>query len=337
MLIIPEIERFSSDSFDPIILSLGNFDGVHRGHQALLECGIAKARRQRSKLAVLTFRQHPQGVLHPDAKPLLLTSTIHKLVLLERQGVDLCFLLSFTEKFSKQGPMTFIEEVLVKSLHIKGICLGHNARFGRERQGDVKLMREASEKLGFSFEEVRAVKASGDFVSSSRIRKLISEGKLEEASSCLGRPFSVISEVVKGAGRGQKLGFPTANLNISGVVLPPTGVYPVQVRLLEVSEKAANHSGGEEFHAPLVSNWIPGLLNYGYRPTFDPSSHQAVAEAFLFDFDGDLYGKWIEIVFHARLRSEISFEDPEALKQQIEQDISAARRFFSTPGPSLKI
>ncbi len=320
--------KFAPKNARPLVLALGNFDGVHLGHQSLLARVTESARSQNGIAAVMTFREHPQHVLHPTSKPPLLTSLEHKLFLLKENGVELCFLLAFTTEFSSMDPETFVRDVLVRQLEVKEVYLGHNARFGRNREGDADLMRRLGRELGFAFYQLEPVQAAGDMVSSSRIRTLVREGKLEEAEICLGRKFSVFGNVVKGAGRGSKIGFPTVNLEVASEILPPLGVYPVQVR-----ELTAETGASED---PLKAGpWLSGVLNYGYRPTFDEAVKKAVPEAHLFDFNGDMYGKNLEIRFYPRLRAEMTFPDISALKNQIQTDIQRARQVLAGREESL--
>ncbi len=319
--------RLAPKNSRPLVLALGNFDGVHLGHQGLLARVTQSARSQNAIAAVMTFREHPQHVLHPTSKPPLLTSLEHKLFLLKEHGVELCFLLAFTTEFSSMPPEAFVREVLVGQLGVKEVYLGHNARFGRNREGDADLMRRLGRELGFAFYQLEPVQAAGDMVSSSRIRTLVREGKLDEAEICLGRKFSVFGTVVKGAGRGSKIGFPTANLEVASEILPPLGVYPVQVREL-TSEAGAGSEAGVMGNLQAGS-WLPGILNYGYRPTFDEKVRKAVPEVYLFDFKGDIYGKTLEVRFYPQLRAELTFPDVSALKNQIQTDIQRARQVLA--------
>ena len=234
MRIFNRVEAFSPDPKQPLVLSLGNFDGVHAGHQLILNRNLESARSIQGKAAVFTFEKHPQAVLHPEARPRLLTSTPHKIYLLEKLGLDFCFLIPFTESFSKITTEDFIKNILVKHLGVRKVVLGYNARFGRGRKGDAALMKKFSLALGFEFEEVPAVQIAGETVSSTRVRSLVEKGLIEEAKVCLKRPFSVFGKVIKGEGRGKSLGFPTANLNIDAEILPPFGVYPVRVQQLDL-------------------------------------------------------------------------------------------------------
>lgn len=312
----------------PLILALGNFDGVHRGHQRVLQGVLDHAKARRGIPAVLTFSEHPQRVLHHSSEPALLTSPQHRLLLFRERGIDLCFLLPFTVPFSKTSPENFVEEWLVKKLKAREIHLGYNAHFGFDRRGNAALMRELAQRFKFDFHESKPVKVEGKFVSSSLIRRLIQEGDLGRTEEFLGRPFSLVASVVRGSGRGRELGFPTANLRPHSEILPPRGVYPVEVREICFHLNPTGQEDEFEYDLEKFGPWQRGILNYGVRPTFGGSSEEAVPEVFLFDFTGDLYGKTMEVVFHPRLREEIRFQDSRELAQAIEKDVAFARKYF---------
>lgn len=323
MQILSDFQQYQPDG-RPLILALGNFDGVHLGHQELLTRVTRSAKASGGTPAVLTFREHPQHILHPSSKPPLLTSLEHKLFLLAESGIELCFLMSFTPEFSRLDPAVFVRDVLAGRLKTREVYLGHNARFGKNREGNADLMRSLSRECGFEFHQLEPVQAAGETVSSSRIRTLVREGRLEDVEKCLGRKFSVFGRVVKGAGRGSQIGFPTANLEVESEILPPLGVYPVEVRLLELAN--ARGTAGEAFKVKSGGFWQAGVLNYGYRPTFDEMEKKAVPEVYLLDFKGDLYGRTLEIRFYPKLRSEMTFSGVEALKKQIQSDIQKTRQ-----------
>ncbi|MSR77535.1 MAG: bifunctional riboflavin kinase/FMN adenylyltransferase [Candidatus Omnitrophica bacterium] len=342
MHLIESLQDFHP-STKPLVLALGNFDGLHLGHQKLLQKVKESAQNFQGTSAVLTFRQHPQTVLHPLDKPLLLNSAAHKLWMLEELGLDLCFMIPFTEIFSRMSAENFVEEVLVNRLKVRKIFLGANARFGHGRKGDGSVMHQLSDHFGFEFEEVTGVQAGGELVSSSRIRKLIQQGNLKETCECLGRPYRILSEVIHGDGRGAELGFPTANLKIDQEVMPPEGVYAVKVRkmspspnpllvrqktdppIFERDGEMARVRGGGFSPDP----WLSGVLNFGSRPTFYPGEKvSVVAEVFILDLKDknlSLYGCCLEVAFYEKLREEQAFSSAEALKAQIGQDIESAR------------
>ncbi len=329
MFILSELEAFHPDPSKPLVLGIGNFDGLHLGHQALIQYVLEKARQFKGVAGLLTFQEHPQQILHPEAKPALLLSKEYKLFLISEFGMDYCFWLPFTAAFSQMEAETFVSKILVEGLRVKEVCLGYNAHFGHDRKGNAAMMKTLALRHGFEFEEIAPVKAAGDFVSSSRIRRLITEGRLEEAFLCLGRPFSGMAKVVAGDGRGKELGFPTANLEVLNETMPPEGVYPVEVRKLRLEKLEMGKPGITEMVTREKSALLRGVLNYGRRPTFDKEGLQKpLAEVHLFDFNEDLYGKTLEVFFHPRLRSEMTFKGPSHLREQIEKDARAAKKYF---------
>lgn len=317
MQIFKDIEAFDKTRHRPLVLALGNFDGVHLGHQKILSRVVEQAEALGSEPAVFTFQEHPQKILRPElSAPGSILSPEYKLLLIEQLGIEICFFMPFTEAFSKQKPESFVRDILVKHLGMKKMLLGYNARFGHARKGDPALMRQLAQTLGFEFEEIGPVEVQGEAVSSSRIRKLLSEGLLDEAAACLGRPFSLLGKVVAGESRGKEIGFPTANIESQVEVLLPFGVYPVRVR---------------EINGVAAGEMREGVLNFGIRPTFGGGT-KPVLEAFIFNFQGNLYGKTLEVFFYPQLRPEQNFKGPEALKTQISQDIEEAKRYFTKLG-----
>ncbi len=327
MRVWTRLEKYQADPRRPLVLALGNFDGVHLGHQRILKTVAERAKKQKGLAAVLTFLEHPQRVLHGSDKPALLTSPQHRLLLFRDLGIDVCFLLHFTLAFSKTSPENFVENLLVERLKVKEVHLGYNAHFGFSRRGDSALMKTLAKRFEFDFFESAPVEVRGKFVSSSLIRRLISEGNLGEARQFLGRPFSIFASVVRGKGRGKTLGFPTANLRPHSEILPPEGVYPVEVRQNRFHLKSLIKKNEFEFVQEKPGAWRQGILNYGTRATFE-NSGPPVAEAYLFNFKGDLYGHTLEVVFHPRVREERRFEDRDALVQAIQRDIAHARQYF---------
>lgn len=327
MFILNDVKAYRPDPKRPLILGLGNFDGLHLGHARILELVLKKAREKNGMAAILTFQNHPQEILHPASKPPLLTVGDYKLFLFYEKGIELCFWIPFTKDFSQIKAEDFVRDILIRQLQVSEVCMGFNAHFGHGREGTVQTMKKWSAKYGFDFTEVEPLRAAGDFISSSRIRQLVKQGEIETAAECLGRRFSLLAEVVKGDGRGAKLGFPTANLKTSSDVFPPKGVYPVKVRELEfVIQKAG---GYEILSVSKPGPWRSGVLNWGLRPTFHKDKPKEVMEVYLLDFEGDLYGKRLEVTFYPRLRLEKPFENAENLKRQIIKDVQAARSYFA--------
>ncbi|HTS19466.1 MAG TPA: bifunctional riboflavin kinase/FAD synthetase [Verrucomicrobiae bacterium] len=298
-------EEFSGHS-DKVCLAIGVFDGVHLGHQRVIGQARDDARASGGMSVVLTFDPHPMSVLQPNKAPRLLTSTEHKLVLLETLGVSGCLLVRFDKAFSLTPAEQFIEIVARHIPHLQEICVGTRFRFGRDRAGDVRLMEALAPKYGYVAREIQSVKLDGEMISSTSVRQHVLQGRLDRAAAMLGRRFSILGRVEPGDRRGRELGFPTANLNSRDEVLPPDGVYAVRAVI-----------GSEQFSA---------VANVGMRPTFPGTEPRRVLEVHILDFARDLYGKTVEVVFLTKLRDERKFASVEALKAQIAVDIQAARR-----------
>ena len=276
----------------PSIVTIGIFDGVHKGHQAILKKVIRRAKIARLKSVVITFNPHPVKVLSPGAKIPLLMSLGHRIRLIKKMGVDECLVMRFTKGFSRLSPEDFIKNVLVDKFNLKALVTGGNFLFGFEEKGGVALLRKLSRAYDFKFYSVPPLKMDGNFISSTRIRRLIEEGDLKSASKMLGRPVTILGTVVKGRRFGRKIGFPTANINPHHESIPPGGVYGVDAVL------------GEKKYR--------GILNISGRK---------IIEVHIFNFKKDIYGKDIEIIFRQKIRDEKKFKSPEALKKQIQLDI----------------
>lgn len=292
------------------VVTIGTFDGVHRGHRAVLDSLLQAARARKAPAGVLTFGQHPRKVLDGRG-PDLLTTLEHRLLLFERAGVDFAWVLDFTPELSKLTAERFAETYFAGKLNIAVLVLGFDSRFGCDRMGvDSKELKPLGERLGFGVECLAPVQsADGEPVSSTLIRDAIWEGRLRDAEAMLGRRISVLGNVVKGDARGRRLGYATANLDLDRQVRPPFGVYAT---LAEV--------GGKTFHS---------ITNVGYRPTVAPSKvgerPDLLIETHLFDYAGDLYGQRMEVHFVEKLRDERRFPDIEALVEQIRKDEARAR------------
>ncbi len=324
--VVTDLKRFRKKEHAALVVALGNFDGVHTGHQAILKQIRDHARQINGNAAVLTFEQHPQHVLHKKGDPLLLTSFHQKLALLEQNGISLCILEKFTIDFSKQSPEQFVKEVLIGHLGAKAVCMGFNAKFGRDRTGDVQSMHDLAEKYHFRFLEIKPVESGHVSVSSTEVRASITKGNLESAAQFLGRPFSVYGTVERGSGRGVALGFPTANLKLSSEVLPPCGVYAVCADLIE--EKIKTTDDGFSFEKTTAQKGMQGVLNYGLRPTFEAGQNPRM-EVHLLGENRDFLSKTLEISFIRKLRDEKKFANPGELASQIKEDIKDAKSAFS--------
>ncbi len=284
---------------DRTAIVVGNFDGFHLGHRHLIRILKKRAKERNLRTTVVTFCPHPLKVLAPRLLLCELSSADEKAELLEREGVDyLCF-IRFDKEFSKMGAKEFLEEVLYRRLGCRFLLVGYDWRFGHRREGEIELAREVGERLGFEVELVSPFKRNGHIVSSTLVRRLLSEGRLEEAEEFLGRRYWIRRKVVRGEGRGSKLGFPTANLKDTENLCLRTGVYAV-----------------------LVNDELPAVANYGLRPTFD--GKRKVLEVHIPGFSGDLRGRSIKVEFLKFLREERKFPSVEELKEQIERDIHSA-------------
>jgi riboflavin kinase/FMN adenylyltransferase len=291
-------------------VSIGNFDGVHRGHQALVAATARWARSRGGTVVALTFDPHPTRLLDPQRGPATLSTLAQKEELLGRLGVERLAVLPFTEALARLPPEEFARTVLAGALEAKRVVVGEDFRFGQGRRGDVKTLGALGKTLGFEVEAVPAVLHGDRPVSSSRVRAALREGDVEEAWSLLGHPFFVDGTVVEGERRGRQLGFPTANLQTENEILPSHGVYAARCRL----------PSGE---------WFPAVANFGRRPTFGGSLPSA--EAHLIDFDQELYGARLRLEFQARLRDERRFPGPAALVAQIGRDVARARAVVADP------
>jgi len=295
------------ESFQKLCVGLGNFDGVHRGHQRLIRNLVDYARQRHGTAAIFTFEPHPAEVLHPETAPPLLLAPELKHRLIASLGVDLLLAVPFTREFSLLSPEAFVREVLCAAMEVAAVFVGYNYTFGHRGAGTPQTLRELGARYGFAVEVVPPVVVDGRPVSSTLIRGLIAAGRVEEAQRYLGYYPVFAGRVVSGAKRGTTLGFPTANLEVDDrILVPANGVYAVKA-LVE----------GEVFL---------GVANIGVCPTF---AGQAPAkrrvEVFLFDFEGDLYGKQLEVSFTRRLREERRFQSPAELLEQIRRDVAEAR------------
>ena len=307
MLLLRHLERIGRRLHAPVV-TLGNFDGVHRGHQEILRRLVARARDSGADAVALTFHPHPTAVLAPDRAPRLITDWRTRMERLAATGVDVIIVQRFTRAFSEIGAEDFVRRFLVSALGVQAVVVGHRVSFGHNRAGGTETLRRLGAACGFSVEVVGPVEADGILVSSSAVRTAIAAGDFRRARTLLGHPVAVAGRVIHGHHRGRQLGFPTANLRLSAsLMLPPDGVYAVRVRF-----------GGPARDA---------VANLGFNPTFQ--DRERGLEAHIFDLDEDLYGRRIEVQFVERLRGEIKFPSVEALAQQIARDAAAARRVLS--------
>lgn len=289
------------------VLALGNFDGVHRGHRKILERVRRVAGERAATSVVMTFDPHPPRVVRPDKAPPLLMTTPQKLEAIADAGVQGAAIVRFSTALSHWDPETFVRNVLVDWLHVGEVWVGANFLFGHDRSGNFSMLRVLGSRYGFKAEKIDPVRYKDFVVSSTRVRRLVSEGRVDEAGALLGHQYFVDGTIMRGDQRGRTLGFPTANLCSENELLPPHGVYATTARI------------GSLVH--------PSVTNVGTRPTVDQSG-RTVIETHIFNLDRDLYGQPMRIGFVQRLRDERAFPDVDALKAQIDADCRAAERLF---------
>jgi riboflavin kinase/FMN adenylyltransferase len=322
-----------SDLPSPVV-TIGNFDGVHIGHQRIFQIVTGRAKELGGRSLCYTFQPHPQRVIAPDRCPPLLVTRRKKLELIAGQGIDIIVIEPFTSSFAQQTAAEFMSSILYSRLHPREVYVGHDFHFGKGREASFATLQESGENLGFRVSVIEEVMADSAEVSSSRIRRLIAEGKVEQASVLLGRAFSLEGPVIPGAARGRELGFATANLEVENEILPPDGVYAVFGRIAEPVRPSTKRSDGRPAAAPGPAQGrgvlAPGVANIGFAPTFGRRAR--TVEIHFLDWDRDQYGAHLEVLFLARLREERKFENREALVAQIRKDIEAARGVHSAQG-----
>ena len=289
-----------------VCLAIGFFDGVHLGHQQILRQTVADARQHDALALALTFDRHPDAVVAPDRAPPLIYSLPQKLRAIQALGVETILLMRFDETFSRQTGEEFIRGLARGPGIIHSVCVGADFVFGHRRSGTVALLKKLGGELSFAVYGVAAVSLDGQTVSSTRIRELIGRGEMDAVGQMLGRPYSICGNVIAGDGLGQKLGFPTANLDVAGLILPPNGVYAGRAR-----------ADGKIWCA---------ALNIGVRPTVSSVVPRLCVEAHLLDFSGGLYGRELEIEIGKKLRDEKKFASLDDLKRQIAHDIEAVKK-----------
>jgi len=290
------------------VLTLGNFDGIHLGHARVLKRLVKRAAKLGLSSVVYTFDPHPLKVVAPEKSPPLLTGIDEKTRRIAAFGVDYLVLARFTRAFAALHPREFVESVLV-ALRVQEVWIGHDFTFGRGRSGTAELLEGLGREYGFGVTVVAAYEKGGSVISSSRIRRLIGEGRVGEAASLLGRAYSISGGVVRGAERGGALGFPTANLEVESELTPGNGVYAARARLGD---------------ADVVYG---AVVNIGTAPTFGGSSR--TVEVHILDFKGDIYGKKMEVSFERRLRGERAFRTQRALAERIARDVERARKILN--------
>lgn len=289
------------------VLALGNFDGLHRGHMKIIDRVRRRAGERGGTPAAMTFDPHPPRVLRPDKAPPLLMTKEQKIEALSRSGMQGIAVVRFTRELSQWDPETFVRVVLVEWLHVVEVWVGANFLFGHDRAGNYSVLRSLGARHGFRAEKIDPVRYKDFVVSSTRVRRLLAEGRVDEAAALLGHHYFIDGRVARGAGRGRELGFPTANLETANELLPPAGVYATTASIDGVLQ--------------------PSVTNIGLRPTFGDVDRITV-ETHVLDDSPDLYDRTVRLSFVQRLRDERAFADADALTAQIDADCRSARRLF---------
>ena len=294
------------------VVTLGIFDGVHLGHKALLDRLVSSAKETRGESVVITFSPHPRIVLDKDSSSLtFLTTMDEKINLLDKAMVDHLIIIEFSREFSSMAACDFVREVLVEKIGTKYLLIGYNHHFGRKGEGDFNTVRQCTESLDFKIEQVAGLLSDGGAVSSSSVRAALLQGSLEEANKLLGYCYSISGTVVEGRRIGRTIGFPTANIRPDDQhkLIPYKGVYAVEVNL-----------GGQ---------FYPGMLSIGSNPTINSDPGLRFIEVHILNFEGDIYGKSISVVFRKRIRDEIRFDSIEKLVEQMKLDKQSTISLFS--------
>jgi riboflavin kinase / FMN adenylyltransferase len=291
------------------VVAIGNFDGVHRGQRAILDGVVQRARELRAAPLVVTFEPHPLAVLRPEQAPLALTTPAQKERLLAEAGIAVMLVVRFTREFARTSARQFVREFLWERLAVREVYVGESFTFGHRREGNLELLRSLGESLGFRVGGVEEVRLGGERISSTRIRRAIAEGRVEEAAEMLGYPFCITGTVMRGDRMGQKLGWPTINLSAEHKLLPSDGVYASRVLL------------------PSFPATFDSATNIGTRPTVY-ENYQRVVESHILDFKADVYGQRVELSFYKRLREERIFPTVMDLSAQIGRDVEATRDYF---------
>jgi len=294
----------------PLCMAIGMFDGLHLGHQSVIGRTVSRARNEGALALVATFDRHPAGVIAPHHAPLAIQTLNQRLRGLSNLGVDATWLIHFDKAFSEKSAGEFVRDAVRQFPGLRVVLVGEKFRFGHRRQGTVELLQNLGRELRFEVEAIPPVNLDGEPVSSTRIRRLIRAGHLDEARALLGRPYALAGKVVEGDRLGRRLGFPTANLAVEGMAVPPNGVYAA--------------------HAEVGAWSGPAVVNIGFRPTVEREQQLIRVEAHLIGFGGEIYGQEIELLFLKFLRPERKFDDIGALRAQIGEDCRVARGLYET-------
>ncbi|MFH1612577.1 MAG: bifunctional riboflavin kinase/FAD synthetase [bacterium] len=305
MDIIRDLSNFTK--YENIVMTLGKFDGLHIGHQFIIKKVIERAYEIKGHSLVFTFESHPFSLLFPEKNPKQLISLHEKIDKLKKLNIDILVLTEFTKHFSNLTPNEFFEKILIEKINCKEIFIGENFSFGKDKTGNIDILKNLCQKYNVKLNIIKIFDLDNIKVNSTEIRKLITNGKLNLVEKFLERPYSILGKVIKGNGRGKKLGFPTTNLKIHNVVIPPRGVYLCYITYKE--------------------NYFQGLVNIGFRPTFFENNNFHI-EVFIFDFDKDIYHEHLKVSFIKKLRDEIKFSNSEELIIQIKKDVEQSKYEF---------
>lgn len=305
MKIIRGIQNIKESITYPV-LTIGNFDGVHLGHQAIFKKVVDRVKEVEGTGIVFTFEPHPKKILSPDKYLTSLITFEKKLELIEKTGIDMVICADFTTDFAALSPWQFTKSILVEKICVKEVFVGYDFNFGKRREGTAEYFQKMGEEFGFKVEVLDAVKINGGIVSSSFIRDLIVNGQVSKAARYLGQPYSLAGKVVGGREVGSAIGFPTANLDVHDSLIPHTGVYAVQII-----------SKNKKYN---------GVANVGYNPTF--KRNHLTVEIHIFDFTENLYDQTIRLLFINRIRDEVAFLSTEELKIQIQKDVKTAKEII---------
>ena len=316
-------------------LAIGNFDGVHLGHRGLFDAARAATQELGGPAAALTFEPHPAKLLAPEYAPPRITTLSRKRELCAAAGLDVLVEQSFDRAFAALEPGVFID--LLAKTGVAQVIVGPDFTYGRDRRGSVESLRTELSERRMRLHVVPPITVHGLVVSSTKVREFVLEGRVQAAAALLGRPYDLDGEVVRGEGRGRKLGFPTANIDTGAELLPSVGVYAVRARIQEKrSVEAPTGDAGSEFHPPRFGAPIQGAANLGLNPTFRADAHagggrdRLVLEVHLLDTDQDLYAATLRVEFHHRLRDERRFPSVDALREEIAKDVAQARRLLAS-------
>ena len=308
MHIIHGIEEIPAE-LRGVFVTIGNFDGIHLGHRYIFAKMIEEALQVGCKTVVISFDPHPKMVLHPDKRPFyLISSSEEKIRLLGEIGIDAYIILPFSLEYAQTTAEEFVRDMLWEKLRIRKIIIGHDYTFGHGKKGNEVFIAEEGRRLGFAVEAMNPFRIGDEIVSSTKIREAILRGDVHFAATLLGRPYNISGRVVPGDQRGLELGFPTANVEANKELLPLRGVYAVRCLLRGKS--------------------LDGVLNIGFNPTF--SGGKLTIEVHIFDFNEDIYGEMLDVLFIERIRDEVRFAGPKELIAQINKDVSQARELLSS-------